>query len=205
MTTNSSLVPSGGDRIAEFVSLIQGGIALWAKAATIAREEVAKDPSWPERACEETPGLRIEFVNRFTGIGVKYLAELCVMECPGAKKLRKLPLHVQERYIRELVPVMFEGRNGWEELHIDLQNLTKAQAEQVFDKERVRSTAEQRAWLLDQREQKRQAQSLTALALANTGLPYRVTRTHFLFGDPEHALTWKQVARLLKDAKTLKA
>jgi hypothetical protein len=101
---------------------------------------------------------------------------------------------------------MFEGRNGWEELHVDLQNLTKNQAEQVFDKDRIRSIAEQRAWIIDQREQKRQAMSQTAIALANTGLPYRVTRTHFVYGtNPEHAISWKEMARLARDAKGLKA
>ena len=190
-----------------FMAGVRQGDEGWRTAAAHAQRAIAAYPHFPDWIAEHNPGVNAEFVTRFAGIGVKYMAELCVMECPGAKRLRKLPLPIQKRCMADSVEVAIQDREGrWTSLKMEVPNLTRAQAEQVFAKDRVRSLAEQRAWLEDQREHKRQAQNLSAVALASTGLPYRVTRTHFIIGDPEeHSLTWKQVARLMKDAKTLKA
>jgi hypothetical protein len=197
-------VPSLKEFGARFIAGFNKGKAGWQEAAETAREALKAYPEFPAHISEILPEVPEEFVYRFCGIGVKYMAELCIMECPGAKRLRKLPLQIQERCMADSVEVAIQDREGrWTSLFIAVQNLTKAQAEQVFAKDRVRSLAEQRAWLEDRREQKRQAQSQTAIALANTGLPYRVTRTHFIFG--EHSVTWKEILRLAKDAKSLKA
>jgi len=187
-----------------FMDDVKEGGARWQRAAERARQAIAAYPEFPDWVVAHNPGVNAEFVYRFANIGVKYMAELCVMECPGAKRLRNLPLQIQEQCMEANVDAAIEDRAGrWTSLRIAVQNLTKAQADQVFAKDRVRSVAEQRAWLEDRREKKRQAQSQTAIALANTGLPYRVTRTHFIFG--EHSVTWKEILRLAKDAKTFKA
>lgn len=208
MKDNTALEVEVVPTLAEYVRRVADGFARgkaeWNQAAECAREARKTYPEFPEALMAALPGVPEEFIHRFCGIGLLYMSELCVMECPGAKRLRKLPLQIQEQCMADNVEVAIQERDGrWTHIKIAVQNLTRSQAEQVFDKDRVRSVAEQRAWLEDRREQKRQAMSQTAIALANTGLPYRVTRTHFLFG--EHAVTWKEILRLAKDAKSLKA
>lgn len=180
-----------------FMADVTEGSARWVSAAAHARRAIAAYPEFPQWVVDHNPGVNEEFIYRFAGIGVKYMAELCVMECPGAKKLRQLPLSTQEQCMATGVEILVDSKKGYEPLTVSVQNLTPAQAAQVFSKDRVRTPAEQRLWIEDRREQARQKASAT---VAETGLPYRVTKTHFeVFG--RHSFTHAEVKALLRDAK----
>jgi hypothetical protein len=84
-------------------------------------------------------------VRNLERVGRKHLhAELVWGETPGRRHLARLPFPEQERWLNSPVPV---ATVGGDELRCEVDNLTPQLCRQVFDGRRVRTPAEQRAWL----------------------------------------------------------
>ena len=162
-----------GESSQRFISYIQEGIKAWTKAAELAREEIEKNPDWPEEVESACKFITSHAVRRFALIGLKFIPELAIDECSGAKRLRKLPLETQRKYYTEQLPVLIDNRGNWDCLNVDIHNLTTEQAEQVFADDHVRTDAEQRAFI----ESKRLTKHVTKMP----NLPYRIVGKEVVF------------------------
>lgn len=119
-----------------------------------------------------------EAVLRFSRIGVKYIPELFGASGAGVAALRRMPLDVQKKYVNAPVPVLVNPSGTWEELPIDVNNLTPEQVKQVFNGDHIRSAAEQRAWIESER-----TQALTATPPKHNP-PYRVVKNEMVVMVP---------------------
>lgn len=154
---------------------ITAGIESWHKAGQIVASAVDKDPRWIEKACAEDATLPAEVLHRFEQIGRRQIVpSLLLNDSPGYKRLRRLPYAVQERFSREPVELLLS--NG-DTLQVDPQNLTAAQARQVFGSDRLRSLAEQRAVLEDEKARK-------AVAKINGDIPWRIVGKSLVVTGP---------------------
>jgi len=100
---------------------------------------------WTPEAVAEIIGLPPAFVRNLERVARKHLLpELVWGESAGVRRLAKLPVEEQRRYMTQPVLVILE--NG-DELLCGVDNLTPALCRQVFDGARVRNAGEQRAWL----------------------------------------------------------
>lgn len=142
-------------RISEFASLCQQGIDAWVKAGEILVELVEEDPSVFDKIIQFDPRLNHGILGRFEQMGRRVLhPQLLMSDSPGYDRLSMMPLSVQERLIKEPVPLVVETDNGTDILLVSTRDMTTAQAKQVFAKDRVRTEGEQKAWLVDQRAKK---------------------------------------------------
>lgn len=148
-----------------FIELVRQGIESWIKAGEIAARELDADSEWADKVCADCKWITPERVKRFADFGRKKIHPLLfVSGAAGAIRLLKLPYSLQEKYTKEPMEVL--TANG-EVLLVDVMNLNRNQAEQVFGFDRVRSPAEQRAWL------ESEAQSAPKKKV-HADLPYRV-------------------------------
>lgn len=113
-----------------------------------------------------------ETLSRFEQIGRQRLyPQLLLNDSPGIRRLRRLPFDLQKKHSSEPVTLLL---SDGESLEVDVRNLTPSQAAQVFSSNRLRTIAEQRAWLEDQKT--------SELAVPATGnLPYRIVGKTVVF------------------------
>lgn len=148
-----------------FIELVRRGIEAWIEAGEIAARELDADPEWADKLCAENKWITPERVKRFADFGRKKIHPLLyVAGTPGASKLMKMPYSLQEKHVKEPVEVLTPGG---EPLLVDVMNLKPNQVDQVFGFDRVRSLAEQRAWI-------ESAQQAAPKPKAQAGLPYRI-------------------------------
>lgn len=178
------------DSINRFLEAMKRGYEGIKDAAEIAREAIAKDPEWPEKVAAKAPLFGALHIRRFADIGLKYIAELSFPSSPGANALRKLPVAIQEKLFGKSVAVLIQ--NG-ETLLIDISNLTKEQARQVFASDHVRDAAEQRAWI---ESEKLKTPKLTPL---QDGQPYQIKNHKFRIAGYE--FTVRQLQRIIDQMK----
>lgn len=136
----------------KFVQLVQAGIAAWLEAGQLVAAEADKDPEFVEKLVDSVPGLTLETVLRFEAIGRgRVLPELLASGSqPGVRRLLRMPIDLQRRFVKEPVPLLVRASSGgWDTLQVDLRNLTQTQAVQVFGADGIRSEAAQRAYLED--------------------------------------------------------
>ena len=156
----------------KFISYVKEGITAWTLAAELARREIDSNPEWPEEVESRSKFITSHAVRRFALIGLKYTPELAIDECPGAKRLRKLPIESQRKYYTESLPLLIENSGHWESLNVSLHNLTPDQADQIFATDHMRTESEQRAYI----ESKRMN------ATANlVDMPYRIVGNDVIF------------------------
>jgi hypothetical protein len=169
-------------------TLILKGIECWIEAGKIVAEQIDKDEDFVEKLNRAHPEISTEMIYAFEMVGRKQLSpRLLVCDGPGPKRLRKLPLQLQERYLDNPVPMLIKTEKGWETLKADVRTLTLSQAAQVFGECGVRSEAAQRAWI----------ESKSALrAPIEVNEPYRVVGRSLVIVEP-CKLTAKQVAQIL--------
>ena len=155
------------NRVTEFIDAINSGMASLARAGEIAAEAIKENPKFIDDVCDACPDITPETVRRFEAIGLKQLhPRLAISEAPGVQKLRKMPYKLQERYSVEPIPLLINNSGKWDTIIVDVRNLTSDQAKQVFNCERIRSEAEQRAWIEDRASKK-------AAPMTRANLPYR--------------------------------
>lgn len=134
-----------------FIEAVMQGTQSLFEAGCIAAKAIDSDPNFVDRVCDLCPDITPEFVHRMELIGRKKLSvKLVFSEAPGIRRLRKLPLMLQEKYAVEPVPVLVNASaNGWEMLQMDIRNLSPDQARQAIGEDRIRSEGEQRAFIED--------------------------------------------------------
>lgn len=178
--------------IDRFLTLVQAGIDSWTEAASIAREQLKADPEWADKVAEKNRLITPQFVHKFACIGVKMIPQLVISECPGAKRLRQLPLSVQQDCYHNPVALLVQTDNGWEELNVDLHNLTPDQASQVFAEDHIRTSAEQRAWIEDRKAK------CAASTPAKINQPFRVVSNKLVVMVPCQ-FSRKELTQILAD------
>ena len=134
------------DPINRFANYLREGMRCWLQAGEIVRQEIAKNPDWPEEVAAKFPFINVATVRRFANIGLKYIPELAIDCSPGGKYLAKLPLELQRKYYSDPIPTLVYNQGNPECLLISLHNLTSNQAAQVFAADHIRTEAEQRSW-----------------------------------------------------------
>jgi hypothetical protein len=142
-------------KIQEFADLCQQGIDAWTKAGEIIVELVESDPSVFDKIIQFNPAMDAGILGKFEMIGRKVLhPHLLINDSPGFIGLSEMPFSVQERFMKEPIPLIIETDNGTDTLLVDAKNMTRFQARQAFGKGRIRTEGEQKAWLMDQRSKK---------------------------------------------------
>lgn len=171
----------------KFIELFLKGIELWLEAGRIVSQALEEDPDFAEKVNAAHPEISVDTVYAFDRIGRKQLhPKLVISDSPGARKLRRLPYTMQEKYTDEPVPVLIRTESGWETLKVNVFNLTSEQAAQVFDGDVIRTEGAQRAWL----------ESKASKALIQVDEPYRVSGRKLLIMQPCQ-LNAKQLATIL--------
>jgi hypothetical protein len=175
-----------------FIEAVTRGIAAWVEAGQIAARAIEENPNFIDEVCDLCPDITPEAVKRFQAIGLRKLhPQLAISETPGARRLRKLPYSLQEKYVKEPLPLL---TSGGEILSVDFRNLTPDQLAQVFDGDRVRSEAEQRAFIED-----KAAKSVPTVKANNP--PYRVVGGKLVVMVPTQ-FTRKDLAKLLAEMES---
>lgn len=179
------------DAIQEFQALVSQGIEAWLKAGQIVAAQIDEDPAWLDK-CSTRTRLSSETILAFDQIGRRKLhPRLMVSDAPGVVALRRLPYSVQEKHIAEPVELLVSSDGKWETLLVDVHNLTRLQAKQVFDKDKVRSSAAQRAWIEGETLKR-------TVPEVPDQCPYRIVKRTLVIQEPCQ-LTARDLARLLAD------
>jgi hypothetical protein len=175
--------------VLSFIRLIREGIQRLSEAGALAAQAIDVDPDWPDKVVEACPDFTHEFIRRIELVGRKKLhASLVISETPGARRLRRLPYTLQEKHVTHPVPVVICHGDKWEILQVDIRNLTPDQAAQVFAEDRVRSEAEQRAFIEDK--------LMRSTAPTVTAEPYRVRGGNLVIVQP-CTLNRKELTKIL--------
>lgn len=147
------------------VDLIQKGIEAWHEAGKLIAARMDENPEFIELMAAEYPELSTEVLYRFEQIGRNQIVpSLLLNDSPGVRRLRKLPYQLQVKHSNE--PITLTVRGG-STLLVDVRNLTSEQAAQVFAKDRIRTAAEQRAYIEDR-------MALEPASVERANLPYRI-------------------------------
>lgn len=174
--------------IDRFFELIQRGVDAWIEAGQIVAENIDKDPDWADTVNTAHPEIGVEMIYAFERIGRKQLhPKLMLSDGPGVRKLRRLSYHQQEKFLNEPLPMLINNEGSWESLSVDIHNLTKAQADQVFDGDCVRTLQQQRAWIEDHKAKR---------SVLQYDEPFRITGRKLVVMEPCQ-LSAKQLAQIL--------
>jgi hypothetical protein len=138
------------------------------KIYVAALDDDAVDSSQFRLRCQQiwpsiTPYVWRQFED--VGRGKKSQAEL-LGECPAAAKIRRLPDSVQKEIA---AGKKFEVVAGGEVLKMDVRNLSRELARQIFDRDHIRSVAEQKAWMLEHCRLPESKTETVSFSLVGTG------------------------------------
>jgi hypothetical protein len=137
-------------KITQFLAAFEDGRQAWKLAGEILVELVEADPHVYDYIEQECPSMTPSLLGKFESIGRGLiLPGLAMDNSPGSKKLSKLPISMQERFLTEPVPVVTQTETGWDALLVRTSELTPNQAKQVFRNGRYSTVGEQRAWIED--------------------------------------------------------
>lgn len=177
-------------KITQFAQLINDGIEAWVKAGEIVVELLDADPQAMDNICAQCPWITPEIIVRFEQIGRKQVyPKLLLSDAPGVRKLRKLSYSLQGKYSEEPVDLLVVNNGSTDVLKVHVKSLTSSQANQVFDKDCVRSVAQQRAFIFDKN-------SSTVFPDLSESLPYRIRGGKVEFRE-NCTLTAHQIAEIL--------
>ena len=138
-------------QIETFIQHFRRGVEEWITAGEILVQMVEEDPYVYDYIIAQCPQLNAGILGRFEQMGRKTLhPQLLLTASPGFAKLQRLPYSMQERYIEEPVPVIVHTDDGTDVLLVKAKDMTKEQAAQVFAPGRIRTTGEQKAYLVQQ-------------------------------------------------------
>jgi hypothetical protein len=176
-------------RLNEFYAAIQRGREALEDAGAIFVSLIDEDPSIKARILDENPELTEATLEMFERIGRKQLYyRLCLLEGPGVRALKRCPYSEQVKHATDPVPMLLlNGQDLTDHINVPVHALQPEQVRQVFGANRVRSLAEQRAWLENQRGKPRPLE---------TREPYTIGRGRIIFHEPV-TLTALDMARLL--------
>ena len=177
--------------IEELKQSIQAGISAWVKAGSIV-VKLIDDHGKTIDEIADACGLPSGAIARFEqlGRGVLY-QDLLLSDAPAVKYLIHVPVSQQREAWERGCEVIVTKGDEFDTMCILPKNMTAAQCRQVFNGSRVRSLAEQRAYLED-------LKTKVAVSEMTIQKPYivRGKTVHFQAGAK---LTAADLARLLAD------
>jgi hypothetical protein len=134
------------DSIESFISLATQGVESLVKAGEMLVRILEEDPSAAEVIREKAPHITEGMLSLFVRIGQHSLRpELLFNSCPAYKRLRYLPMPVQDAMLKN-GRVALLGPGG-DILQVRITDLTPRQTAQVFSNTGIRSKDEQSAYL----------------------------------------------------------
>lgn len=143
-------------KVKEIIDLYREGVEAWTKAGEILVELVDEDPQTYDYIIQQEPRINTGVLSKLEQIGRKTLhPQLLMTSSPGYHKLKRLPFSLQERYTKERIPLLVHTESGTDVMLVDAKDMTKEQAAQVFDRDRVRTQSEQKAWLMQHESNER--------------------------------------------------
>lgn len=123
----------------------------------------------------------------------------------ASRYLSKLPIEEQERYLSELIEVAIRRGGRADILRVDVENMSSLQRQQVFavtgNTVKVRSIAEQKAWLADREQKEREKDAHAETTRIDRPGRWTVEKGR-VFISPEKievGLTKRDVAAILRD------
>lgn len=192
------------DILAEILRDMQASVDRLAKAA---RKWVELPEKARARIVEQTnPSFR-EFWTRLEKVGNGVLhPQLATVGGTAARLLGKLPLDDQDRYLREMLPVVIHKGRGWDVRLVDVGALSEDQRKQVFKLSSdgavtVREVEAQKVWLAD-RAAKRVLENAAGAALTRVDRAGWMVEKGRLWVKPslvENGITRKQLEKMLAD------
>lgn len=135
-------------KINKFIELAESHLRGIQEAGKLLCEMLEEDATVIDQICAAWKGVTPDILRGFEKVGRgQWVPELTWMEKPVCAVLRKVPLELQEKYLRTPAELLI---TGGETLMVDSLNLTADQVKQVFEPDgTVRTLAAQRAWLED--------------------------------------------------------
>lgn len=171
-----------------FVQLVHSGLESWIEAGKIVASAVDKDPDWVANVNKAHPEISEDTIWAFDRIGRNQLhPKLLMSNCPGAKRLRRLPYASQQKYADEPVELLVRNGGNWDTLNVSIYNLTPDQSKQVFGTDGVRTVPAQRAYIESEN---------AATPPIQFDEPFRVSGRTLVVVEP-CKLTAKQLANIL--------
>lgn len=180
---------------AKVAQLITDGITAWFQAGEIVAAEVDKDESFIELVCDNNASITPQILWRFYAIGKKQIhPELLISDAPGCRKLIRLPYDLQERFLKQPIPVLVRNGSGTDVLNVYVRDLTADQAKQVFDTNCIRSEQAQRAFI----ESERMKAAAPDFVMES---PFKITGKKITFRK-DATLTAKDLAKILAEMES---
>lgn len=178
-------------RLSAFYDALQRGKEALEEAGKILVALIDEDASVKERIMEEHMEITEDVLETFERIGRRQLYyRLCLLEAPGIRALKRCPYSEQVKYADEPIPMLLlNGKDSSDHLNVSVHALNPEQARQVFGAHRIRTLAEQRAWLENQRSKPRPIEKRE---------PYTIGRGRITFHEPV-TLSASDMARLLAE------
>lgn len=184
------LEPTKSNYLAFYEALQRGKDAL-VEAGRILVAILEEDPNAKERILEDNPEVTSDLLDTFERIGRGQLYhKLCLLETPGVRALRRCAYSDQVKYSEAPIPMLLlQARDETDHLQVSVYALNSEQTRQVFGRNRVRTLAEQRAYL--------EACRAKPQPLARRE-PYTLAKGRVTFHEPV-TLTASDLARLLAE------
>jgi len=137
-------------KIAEFSQAVADGMEAWQRAGDIMVELVDADPHVYDYIGQQCPSMTPGMLNTFERIGRgQILPALAMDNSPGSRKLKSLPISLQQRFETEPIPLIVMRNDEPDVLLVKREDMTAAQANQAFRNGRLSTEGEQRAWIED--------------------------------------------------------
>lgn len=178
------------------------------KIVSAARRWMELSPETQQKVVDATAGGFKDFWARLTRVGLGQLhPQLAMGTSHAAKMLAHLPLEQQQYYLEHLIPVAITNDKGrQDEMMMAPESMTQEIKNQVFEFKRpstvkVRSIAEQRAWLLEQKrkEKAKEERQDGMTRIERAGWTLEGGRIFIKPEKLEKGLTKAEVARMLRD------
>ena len=163
---STEIIPSNYEK---FHHLIRTGIQAWIAAGQLLVEILKDNPNASQDLCAIYPDLTPAVLAKFEAIGRGTLnPRLLLGEGPGVRRLRGMPISVQNQFADNSVDLLVLTDGGSDTIKVAIKNLTRVQADQAFSRWGVRDLAAQRAWLEDQKTR-------ASFSTLESNRPYKIT------------------------------
>jgi hypothetical protein len=137
-------------KITELAQAIKDGGDAMQRAGNIMVELVDADPHVYDYIVQQCPSMTPGMLNTLERIGRgQILPALAMDNSPGSRKLKSLPISLQQRFETEPIPLIVMRNDEPDVLLVKREDMTAAQANQAFRNGRLSTEGEQRAWIED--------------------------------------------------------
>jgi hypothetical protein len=137
-------------KIVELAQAIKDGGDAMQRAGNIMVELVDADPHVYDYITKQCPSMTPGMLNTLERIGRGQIIPALAMDnSPGSRKLKSLPISLQQRFETEPIPLIVMRNDEPDVLLVKREDMTAAQANQAFRNGRLSTEGEQRAWIED--------------------------------------------------------